>query len=75
MRQRNPDFYEFVAEYQSPEYERAVEVEEKMSQGFLAVEPDEATLEQVEGTLADVAEDVLEGEVEGGAEPAEEEEV
>lgn len=75
MRKRNPDFYEFMAEYQSPEYERAVEVEEKMSQGFLAVEPDEAMLEQVEGTLADVAEDVLEGEVEGGAEPAEEEEV
>lgn len=71
MRKRNPDFYEFVAEYQSPDYERAVEMEEKMSQGFLAVEEDEALLEQVEGTLADVAEDI----VEGGEEPTEEEEV
>jgi hypothetical protein len=75
MRQRNPEFYEFMAEYESPEYERAVEMEEKMSQGFLAVEPDEAMLGQAEGMLEDVAEEVLEGEVEGGAEPSEEEEL
>lgn len=69
MRKRNPDFYEFVADYQSPEYERSVEMEEKMSQGFLAVEPDENMAEQAEGMLEDVAEEVIAGDV-----PAETEE-
>lgn len=71
MRRRNPAFYDFAAGYEPEESIVARDLEEKMSRGFLAVEPDEGIAEEV----TDFAEDVLKGEIEGGEEPVEEEEV
>lgn len=41
MRMRNPEFADFVDnEFENPEALRQAEIQEKMSQGFMAVEPD-----------------------------------
>tara|TARA_E500000318_G_C3561354_1_gene213595 strand:- start:394 stop:960 length:567 start_codon:yes stop_codon:yes gene_type:complete len=41
MRRRNPEFADFVEnEFENPEALRQAELQEKMSQGFMAVEPD-----------------------------------
>ncbi len=41
MRMRNPEFADFVDnEFENPEALRQAELQEKMSQGFMAVEPD-----------------------------------
>lgn len=66
MKRRNPEFASYAMSYEDPEYQAALEREQKMSQGFLGVE-DEMPEEEIGEAAEEFAEEIFEDE-EGGEE-------
>lgn len=68
MKRRNPEFASYAISYEDPEYQASIEKEQKMSQGFLGVEPNEEMMEdEVSEAAEEFAEEIFEDE-EGGEE-------